>query len=363
MSISDRLGRLLFIVPYVNHRDGVPLAELADTLGVTPQQIEADLDLLSMVGQPPLTPDHLIDLYVEDEVVYVELDQSLSRPLRLTHDEARAIVLGAKLVGNLGGLGDELERVLNKIMAVLNPVDREAVQTLSQRIAVQAEPIEPDARAVALRTAIDAKQLVQVQYYSASSDREKHYRLKPLVLLTHSGVDYLVALDVEAEDQEKLFRMDRVGAVQQTSELFEPPAFNVEKFRTQRLYFGTDHLTAAVRFPAHLASQLRERFAEHDLLILTDGSLEVRVSTSSVAWLTRWVLQFAQQAEVVGPPEICHTLRDLCYEAAVAYKQPVDAAYSLPADSANCAGQSAPPAGGMLPFNAAEIQSAMGPSR
>mgnify|MGYP001327835368 CR=1 FL=1 len=31
--------------------------------------LEEDLDLLTMVGRPPLTPDHLIDIYVEDDVV------------------------------------------------------------------------------------------------------------------------------------------------------------------------------------------------------------------------------------------------------------------------------------------------------
>lgn len=324
MSVSDRLGRLLFIVPYVNHRDGVPLSELAETLGVSTQQIEADLDLLCMVGQPPLTPDHLIDLYVEDDVVYVELDQSLSRPLRLTHEEARAIVLGAKLVGKLGGMGEELERVLSKIMVLLNPVDREAVLALSQRIAVQGDNGDPFAQAALLRTAIEELHEVRAQYYSASSDRQKMYALKPLALLTHSGVDYLVALDVEAEDQEKLFRLDRLGAVLKTATRFSPPPhFDLEKFRTQRLYFGNDHMTANIRFTPALSRQVQEQFAAQDIDANADGGLQVRVSTSSVAWLGRWVLSFGEDADVLGPGECRSYMRQLCQEAALAYRQPV----------------------------------------
>ena len=56
MTQRDRLGRLLFIVPYVAQREGVPLQELAELLGVRSAQLEADISLLSMVGQPPLTP-------------------------------------------------------------------------------------------------------------------------------------------------------------------------------------------------------------------------------------------------------------------------------------------------------------------
>ena len=152
MSVSDRLGRLLFIVPYVASRDGVPLAELAEKVGSTPSQIEADLELLGMVGQPPLTPDHLIDLYVEDDVVYVDLDQSLSRPLQLTHEEAGALVLGARLVGNLGGLGQELLLVLQKISDKLNPADRERIQVLSERIGIGSD--SPADAALPLRQAV-----------------------------------------------------------------------------------------------------------------------------------------------------------------------------------------------------------------
>ena len=108
MSIGDRLARLLFIVPYVVQREGVPVDELASKLKVNVAQIESDIALLSMVGRPPLTPDHLIDLYIEDGIVSVDLEQSLSRPLQLTHEEATALVTAAQMVGSLGGLGGEL---------------------------------------------------------------------------------------------------------------------------------------------------------------------------------------------------------------------------------------------------------------
>lgn len=326
MSVSDRLGRLLFIVPYVVQRDGVSLQELAQVLGVTPKQIQADIDLLSMVGQPPLTPDHLIDFYVEDDIVYVELDQNFTRPLRLTHEEARALVLGAKLVGDLGGWGQELERVLARIMEHLNPVDRQAVQALSQRVLVQGSQPDPQSTATAcLRECIEAHRVVGALYYSASSDREKRYALKPLALFTHGGVDYLVALDVGADDHEKLFRLDRLGQVQRTEVPFIPPShLDLEKFRTPRLYFGADNLRARVRFAANLARQVRERFAPHDIVAThANGSLEVRLATSSAAWLTRWVLSFGLDAEVLAPAPYRAYVRSLCEEAVAAYQRPV----------------------------------------
>lgn len=323
MSVSDRLGRLLFIVPYVVHRDGVPITELAQVLGVSVSQIEADINLLSMVGQPPLTPDHLVDLYVEDNIVYVQLDQSLTRPLRLTHDEARALVLGAKLVGHLGGWGDDLETLLARIVQHLHPVDRQVVQNLSERVLVQPGQ-EPASQAKALRQAVQECRIARVDYYSASSDRHKRYNLKPLGLMTHGGIDYVVARDIDAADHEKIFRLDRVGQVELTADLFEPPSdVDLEKFRTQRLYSGADALHAKVRFASHLSRDIRERFAAADIVTADapGAGLEVQVATSSAAWLTRWALAFGTDAEVRGPPPCREHIRAVCEEAMAAYQR------------------------------------------
>lgn len=322
MSVQDRLGRLLFIVPYVAHRDGVPLTELAEKLGATVAQIEADLDLLAMVGQPPLTPDHLIDLYVEDDVVYVDLDQSLSRPLQLTHEEASALVLGARLVGGLGGLREALDAVLAKIADRLNPADRERLRVSSERIGVSSDQAS-EAPAAELRAAVEQQREVVLDYYSASSDRQKCYRLRPLALISHGGIEYLVALDVEAEGQEKLFRLDRVGRVELTDARFTPPdELDLERFRTQRLYFGERAATAEVRLSAKAAAQVVERFRKEDVTREPEGAVRVRVSTSSSAWLSRWVLPFGLDAEVVAPGEAREYLAELCEQAAAAYRRP-----------------------------------------
>lgn len=318
MSVADRLGRLLYIVPYVVHRDGVPLQELADKLGVKPRQIEADLDLLAMVGHPPLTPDHLIDLYVEDDIVYVELDQNLSRPLRLTHDEARAIVLAAKLVGDLGGVGEQLDQIVERLLTLLGPADAEMVRSLSERIALGRE--EEDSVAVRLRGAVEARQEVEVDYYSASSDRQKRYRLQPLALISHSGVDYLLALDVAAQGHEKLFRTDRIGELVVLDTVFEPPQeLDLEKYRRQTLYVGSDQTWAEVEFSANVARLVRERFADQRVEPGEDGGVRVKLSTSSTAWLARWVLPFGTDAEVLGPPEQREAVGKLCAEAAAVY--------------------------------------------
>ena len=323
MAGNDRLARLLFMVPYVVRRDGVPVSELAEKLGITPAQLEADLVLLSMVGQPPLTPDHLIDVYVEDDIVYVQLDQSLSRPPQLTQEEARALVLGAKLVGQQETLGEELERVLDKIIAVLNPVDKELVRSLTQRIGLWQDRPASAGLIQALRRAVEEHHEIVVDYYSASSDREKRYYLRPLAVITHSGSEYLVALDCDVDMHEKLFRLDRMGGLEPLPTRFEPPAeFNLRKFRTERLYFGgAEDFVAEVHLSARIAELVAEQFAPKDVCRQADGSIVVRLSTSSQAWLARWVLPFGVEAQVLHPPQMRAYLAEVCRSAGLIYRR------------------------------------------
>ncbi|MFN7135298.1 MAG: WYL domain-containing protein, partial [Myxococcales bacterium] len=53
----ERLRRLLLLVPYVARKPGVTVTELAKKLGVERKELLEDLDLLTMVGRPPFSPD------------------------------------------------------------------------------------------------------------------------------------------------------------------------------------------------------------------------------------------------------------------------------------------------------------------
>ena len=57
---TDRLSRLLTMVPWLVNRQGIDLQQAADELGITPQQLETDLRLLYLCGYGQMT-DELID--------------------------------------------------------------------------------------------------------------------------------------------------------------------------------------------------------------------------------------------------------------------------------------------------------------
>jgi hypothetical protein len=66
-----------------------------------------------------------------------------------------------------------------------------------------------------------------------------------------------------------------------------------------------------------------ERKSLSFILKLTDGSVKVKLTTSSAAWLARWILPFGINAELLTPPEQRESLGKLCREAAAVYGRPV----------------------------------------
>ncbi len=94
---ADRMTRLLSLVPYLTARpEGVGVAEAARDFGVTERQLRSDLELLWMCGLPGYGPGDLIDLAFEGDRVRVTFTAGMVRPLRLTTDEAVALVVALR---------------------------------------------------------------------------------------------------------------------------------------------------------------------------------------------------------------------------------------------------------------------------
>src|ERR1700712_2898344 len=116
----DRLPRLLALVPYLQAHQGVAAAQAAADFDITEDQLRRDLQLLWMCGLPGHGPGDLIDLSFEGETVSVIFDAGMSRPLRLTSEEALAMVIGLRILAEVPGItdSDAVNRALAKIEAV-----------------------------------------------------------------------------------------------------------------------------------------------------------------------------------------------------------------------------------------------------
>src|SRR6195952_2442289 len=102
----DRLPRLLALVPYLQAPPGISAADAALDFDITEDQLRRDLQLLWMCGLPGHGPGDLIDLSFEGESVSVLFDAGMSRPLRLTAEEALALAVALRPLAESPGLAE-----------------------------------------------------------------------------------------------------------------------------------------------------------------------------------------------------------------------------------------------------------------
>src|SRR3984893_16005711 len=115
---TERLARLLALVPYVMNRPSVAVDQAAGVFGVSEKQLIDDLNLLWCVELRAPDPDCPIDLSYEGGEIIVSEAESISRPLRLQVDEASALLVALRMLAEVTPSGSAaLTRTIAKLEA------------------------------------------------------------------------------------------------------------------------------------------------------------------------------------------------------------------------------------------------------
>ncbi|MBI3688183.1 MAG: WYL domain-containing protein [Actinobacteria bacterium] len=310
---GDRLPRLLALVPYLLARPGVYLRDVAADFGVSEQQVRRDLELLWMCGLPGHGPGDLIDLSFDGETVVVGYDAGMSRPLRLTSDEALSLVVALRTLAEVPGLAgrDAVERALAKVESAAG----DAAQAAGS-IAVRVEAREQTLAIV--QQALGEGRALHLRYYSASRDESAERDVDPMRLLLVDGRSYLEAWCRHAEGT-RLFRLDRIDEVRVLAEPAQPPPDAAPRDLTAGLYQpAPEHPEVILRLAA-AGRWVADYYPCEKVRELDDGRLEITLRVADTDWVRRLVLRLGGAAEVLAPPSLVGEVRAEAAEALAAY--------------------------------------------
>jgi proteasome accessory factor C len=198
---TDKLTRLLALVPYVLSQGTASISETAATFGIGEDQLRKELEMLWLCGRSS-GPEDLIDLMFSEDTVSVTYDGGLSRPLKLTSTEAMTLAVALRTLTDVPGATQSgaAERALAKIeTAAGQHLDTTAVDI---RLAAQDRWVNLAQRALTEGRAVD------LRYYTAARDESTQRVIDPVQLFTADGVTYLEAWCRRAEGM-RIFRLDR----------------------------------------------------------------------------------------------------------------------------------------------------------
>ncbi len=301
MTVPDgaaaRLRRLLAVLAWLSQVGTAPIDEVAARFDVEPSTLVAELELAACCGIPPYTPDQLLEIVVTDSSVSVRPGDQLSRPRRLAPDEGFALAAAARAVLEVPGSDPDgnLARALGKLEGALGPAS------------LDVELDAPPALA-AVRAAATAGSSLDVEYYSAGTDRVATRRIEPWWTFATEGHWYVDAYCHLAGGPRR-FRVDRIASTAAAGPATEPvpagpgaPAPGTPPPGASAFVPGPDSRMVGLTVAAGALGVFEGIPLPVEPVV--EGELaSVTVAVGGDAWLAGVLLELGPDLVAVDPPE------------------------------------------------------------
>ncbi len=287
---GDRLRRLLVMLPWLMERGEVPVAEMASRFELTEAELVGDLELAALCGLPPFI-DEMIDVFIDEGVVFVGLPRLFTKPLRLTSPEGFALLSAARAAMQLPGADPDgsLARALDKLAGVLG--DDGVVVDVAQ------PPAAAD-----LAVAVNDNARLRVRYLSANRDEATEREITPRSIFLDRGHWYVIADDSRSGDS-RTFRIDRFEEWVRTGEIDTPrKASRMVAARGGDEWFADGDVPSVVLRLAPQARWVTERYPVREETE-NEGAIVVRMAVANEQWLRTLLLRLGPYAEVLEPSE------------------------------------------------------------
>jgi proteasome accessory factor C len=325
---SERVARLLNLVPYLLARPGILVANAAADLGVTERQLREDLELLWMCGLPGYGPGDLIDMAFDGDRVTITYDAGIDRPLRLTQDEALALVVALRMLAEVPGAHSRaaVERALAKIESAAG--DAAAGLPVAVRL-----PVGGTDRMAELQASVQRRRALQLTYYTATRDEVTERVVDPMRVLVVDGRGYLEAWCRRAEAV-RLFRVDRIDSCSELDEPSAPPPDARQTDVSEGIFRPSKELPLVTLRVGRWARWVTEYYPCERVVEESADHWLVSLRASDLAWARRLVLGLGPDVTVVAPPALVEQVRAEARAALARYDETVPARATSGAEAA-----------------------------
>jgi proteasome accessory factor C len=295
---EDRLRRLLVMLPWLMEVGEVPLTDVARRFDMSESQVQRDLELVAMCGLPPFV-DEMIDVFVDDGIVFVGVPRLFTRPLRLTAPEAFSLLTSARAAMELPGAdpAGALGRGLSKLAAVLADagIDTGSNDQADDDTAGVVVDLARPALTDELAEAAAAGTELAIGYYSPARAEMTSRSIVPRHVFADAGNWYVLADDDRSQER-RTFRIDRIESAAATGRTVE-----VEATAPPRRFFEDADVARATIRLAPGAAWVLDQYPIDEVIGAADGWVEARLPVSGDRWLAKLLVRLGPDAELVDP--------------------------------------------------------------
>lgn len=301
-----QINRLFEMIYLLLNKKLTTASELAEYFEVSVRTIYRDIDTLSSAGIPIYALQgkgggiSLLDNYVLDKSVLSEREQNeilfALQSLSITQ-------------------APESEKVLAKLSNLFN-------KNRTNWIEVDLSPWGSDDKGISqfklIKDAILSHRMIEFNYFGSSGEKTIR-RVEPMKLIFKINAWYLQAFCL-TRNAIRMFKIVRMSDVQMTQEVFIEKMLESLPSGSQTLN-DTKWIEICLKICADGAYRVYDEFEEKDITKNKDGSFTIITRLPENEWLTRYLLSFGADAEVVSPQHIRDTIENELNKIILKYRE------------------------------------------
>lgn len=307
----NRIDRLQAILTTLQSKRVVRAEDLATRFEVSVRTIYRDIRALELGGVP---------IGAEAGVGYFIMDGYHLPPIMFTDKEARALLLGGKIVEQFtdAKIAANFNDALTKVRAVLDLEKRDELETLDRDIIVnpfpgEKQPQGPEELQIdQIKTALTSSKVVSIDYISGGKGEHTTRELEPVGLCYYYGGWHLIAYCRLREDYRD-FRLDRISKLKVNGQSYARHKHPSLQEYLDQLIQNTELDLCIIRVNKNVHRYLEGHKYQMGLVkeVVMKDKVEMHFATFGYENFARWMLMMGDQAEVIEPEQLTAIVKKL----------------------------------------------------
>lgn len=313
---ADRVRLYLTLVPYLLERGEVSLAEAAAEFGVSPREMRAMVEKLTVIGlpgesgywqQPQEMFDINWDLLDQEDIILITNDVALRRVPRFTAREAAALLAGLQMVAAVPAVSDS-----GLVTGLISKLSRGAADAPAE---VVVAPSAVDEVRDAVARGVQSGRAISFTYQAPDAEPTTR-TVDPVQILITNAQWYLQGW-CHLRRAMRTFHLDRVSDPQLT----DIPITHAGDHVPEAFSGLEDERQVEVRLPERLVPLLGG-FLPTATLDAVDGVITAHLHLADPRGIKRLATRFGGDMEVIAPPIARSATRDWAASGLALYHRP-----------------------------------------
>jgi predicted DNA-binding transcriptional regulator YafY len=296
----------------------VTAQELADRFSLSLRTVYRDVKALEESGIP---------IIGESGIGYSVMEGYRLPPVMFTQEEASALLLGGKLVQQFSDVSvkKHFDAAMYKIKAVLRSSDKDYVEELDDKIAIQLGPVPVDdslqLNMSAMRQAIVSRKVIAIEYFSSYKEETTQREAEPIGLFFYGQAWHFIGWCRLRKDYRD-FRLDRIKKLVIKEDEFDDKAHPSLKEYIEELKQERELTEVLISFEKEMARYMQLQKYYHGFVSQEekDGRVYMRFLTEHAEALCHWLLMYTNSARIESPASLLDTMHRLVKELQEHYK-------------------------------------------